>query len=208
MIFVLRFADWTPEFVERECAKRGLGYAGKFAFVAACTRLASHALKQSIRQEFGVTGALLTTKTGKPFFENSTVRFNLTHHGGYCVAIVSENASQGEVGIDLTDRVSIFTESEEEELYTEPPEETQRGVFWAVREAYLKYTGAGCSEAPLRILPPAHRFYPDLLRMNRFAVMPVIRVADVYARVFSVGPLVGAVVAPLESVQDVRVVSL
>lgn len=85
---------------------------------------------------------------GKPCFENSEVRFNLSHSSSMVCAAVSEKE---EIGVDVQKksffsekvkkRVFCTAEIKSGEAYSDPDLYFTR--LWAIKESYLKQTGVG-----------------------------------------------------------------
>lgn len=214
MIYIIDFSNWDPEFVKQKCRAYQIVYS-EFAYLQTCTKVASLAIKERIRQDYHLKGELLTTRAGKPYFANTSLTFNISHHGNFCVAIVAENKEQSnieketaEVGIDITDRNTIFNDEEKKQLYSQVPPSGLDGVFWAAREAYLKYLGVGYQENPVNMIVPSHTVFPNLLLNSSFIVLPVMRIESVYARLFSVGPLVGVVIANYKDLHSVTIMDI
>jgi 4'-phosphopantetheinyl transferase len=89
---------------------------------------------------------------GKPALEglNSTIAFNLSHSGGYCVLAT---CSAGNIGVDIEAirpsvgdlAQSVFSAREAAQFAAVAPADRMRVFFrgWVAKEAYLKATGAG-----------------------------------------------------------------
>lgn len=91
-------------------------------------------------------------KYGKPYFEQEELRdryFSLSHSGCFALCAFSDS----EVGADIQKigRVNLktakkFMHENEYEAFCRLPESEQTKMFyrlWAMKEAYLKYTGSG-----------------------------------------------------------------
>lgn len=208
MFFIIDFTHWTEDYVKQECEKQGLSFGAGFAFAATCTKLASHMIKRRICTVYSITPEeWQTTGKGKPYFENSAVKFNISHHGSFCVAIATDSSTETDVGIDITDKETIFTEDEEIELYGTIPPDGIHGLFWAGREAYLKYLGVGNREEAVRMLPPSHAFFPDIRKYKQIPVFPVMKIENKYARVFTLGPYIGVVIAPYNDIVKIQIIT-
>lgn len=107
--------------------------------------LLRHALKMKSGEEFP---PLSFSERGKPGFEGSFVRFNLSHSGFVVCAAVSSSA---EIGVDVqkkslfSDNVKrrVFCASELENGKNQPDENLYFTRLWAIKESYLKQTGVG-----------------------------------------------------------------
>jgi len=200
MIYVIDTGPWREDDVREQCAAHGIEFSGGFFFERTCTWLASLLVKKHIAAEAGVPFELQVTDRGKPRIPG--VEFSITHHNRIVVAVSAAHP----VGIDLTDKETPFTPGQQRELWVVKPNTCPSGVFWAAREAYLKYTGEGSREGPLEMKPPSHLALPDLEHWQ-WSVMPVMKVESVLARCFKVRGFVGVVVSRIEDVQEVSLFS-
>jgi len=92
---------------------------------------------------------ILTTNKGKPFIDNSTIEFNVSHSGDYSVIAVTKNKP---IGVDIEKAKDTFNENiakrifskEENQYLMSLPEEKRANAFftiWAKKEAYIKLHG-------------------------------------------------------------------
>lgn len=107
-------------------------------------------LIQFIKREYNVKERLVVDKFGKPYFENSKVKFNISHSGCFVIAAVSES----EIGVDVQrieksqNRIAEknFLKSECDYINEVEDENVRKQRFyeiWTVKEAYLKQKGIG-----------------------------------------------------------------
>ena len=97
---------------------------------------------------------------GKPYFENGSVFFSLSHSGNYAVCAVSDC----EVGVDIEQprRNSLklakrfFTEGEYELIAESADPDEQFCRIWVIKESYIKATGSGF-KTPLESFTAADR---------------------------------------------------
>lgn len=113
-----------------------------------------------------------TTSTGKPFFKNSDIMFNITHSGDWIILAITQREN---IGIDyehmkknsnsLKIAARFFSVSENQELTTTGS--TQQGLvfnqMWSAKEAILKAVGLGIAHMlkQVTVSPAAHTFHFD-----------------------------------------------
>lgn len=137
MLYALTCQPEFPSRRERAAALHDLG-----------DRLLFHA----VRQEFGIHReelVLRRTSQGKPYFENSPVRFSISH----CPGLVCCALCRSPVGVDaevvrpyrprLAER--ICTEDELEAVRSASDPSLQLTVLWTLKESRMKLAGAGLS---------------------------------------------------------------
>lgn len=130
---------------EREAAAKFLNVSAREAFVAG---------RSGIRRAAAIyTGldprdlVVSTSATGKPFFENADLHFNVSHSGGVVVAAVS--GSPVGIDIEVPGRCRDFLEIARRFFH---PDEADRCSgedeflrLWTAKEAMLKLAGTGLS---------------------------------------------------------------
>lgn len=96
-----------------------------------------------------VSGRILRTERGKPYFQEVPVEFSVSHTGGLWVCLMDAQP----VGVDVQEIRSCRREKIAERYYTTDEREYvqsrgEPGFFqiWARKEAYAKYTGDGFTE--------------------------------------------------------------
>lgn len=103
-----------------------------------------------IKEKYKIKGELLTDKFGKPYFNDTDIRFNISHSGLYVIAAVSEC----EIGIDIQrikqDKHRVaeknFLPSECSYINAIEDDAVKQQRFcevWTLKEAYLKNIGIG-----------------------------------------------------------------
>jgi len=115
--------------------------------------------KSLIRFRFHREGELKRSQGGKPFLDAPGWEgdFSVSHSGGVVAVAVT---SSGKIGVDVEKVRPVMeelipeclAEGEREEWREAVTEESRRGLFfryWTLKEAYLKYTGAGIGEVSL-----------------------------------------------------------
>lgn len=116
--------------------------------------LAAGWLLYAVQKEAGMEGCRVAYEpSGKPFFPESSASLSLSHSGVWAAAAFSEGA----VGIDIQQIVPVRPEVyrrvlEEKEMAefrmlhgTEAEKNVRFLGIWAVKESYMKLTGAGMS---------------------------------------------------------------
>lgn len=203
MLYVIDTREWEEEEeIRQQCLLNDVQFQPGFFLELTKTKLASKLLKKAIASEHDISMSLLKTGiNGKPEFDGNPVYFNISHHGPMAIAITSTSQP---VGIDISDPVSPFDDEELLQLFSTLPATYHQGFYWAARETYLKYTAQGSREAPVAVKAPSHSGAPDLKLMGPLAVMPLIYVEDTFARIFRLGEFVGAVIAPLSDISEIR----
>ncbi|WP_286806526.1 MULTISPECIES: 4'-phosphopantetheinyl transferase superfamily protein [unclassified Acetobacterium] len=109
-------------------------------------------LQKAVAQSYGIDGPLVLEAgaSGKPWLvDYPQICFNLSHSGDYVVCGLGSRP----VGVDIQKMAQpklrlakrFFAPSEVDWLLTLPQEEQQQGFYdlWALKEAYMKYTGKG-----------------------------------------------------------------
>lgn len=91
---------------------------------------------------------ILTDKLGKPYVENNSLHFNISHSGCWAVAAISSHR----VGIDIQEHRSVdipamckyLAPKEKEYILTSPNYHTHHFYrIWVLKESYLKCRGQG-----------------------------------------------------------------
>lgn len=104
---------------------------------------------------------ILTTRQGKPYFEDSSIFFSISHTKDHVFCVLSSKP----VGLDAekTDRIirpeladKILSPSEKDRYMQASDKKEALLRFWVLKEAATKCTGEG-----LRIYPNHTDFYPD-----------------------------------------------
>ncbi|WP_303866340.1 4'-phosphopantetheinyl transferase superfamily protein [Acetobacterium wieringae] len=109
-------------------------------------------LKKALAQSYDIDGPLVieTGASGKPWFADyPEICFNLSHSGDYVVCGLGSRP----VGVDIQKMAQpklrlakrFFAPSETDWLIALPQEKQKQGFYdlWALKEAYMKYTGKG-----------------------------------------------------------------
>ena len=97
MIYIIDFSNWDPEFVKQKCRAYQIVYS-EFAYLQTCTKVASLAIKERIRQDYHLKGELLTTREGKLNLAITWLSSKIWHPGNFGLAIVAE--TKGKVKIE------------------------------------------------------------------------------------------------------------
>ncbi|OOF53763.1 4'-phosphopantetheinyl transferase [Rodentibacter genomosp. 2] len=121
-----------------------------------CRRLAHFLLWQLLKitgKNTALLGQIERTESGRPYFSNETIDFNMSHSGDW-VAVILENNEEKEsiVGIDIEfpkqrhflDLMKHFAAEREVIWFTQQSD--SEGAFyrsWCLREAILKSQGVG-----------------------------------------------------------------
>ena len=109
----------------------------------------------SLLHRAGAVGTLCYGENGRPFFEERTCDFSITHTQNhvFCALADGEDAALG-IGIDAEDldrpdfsdfdamASRWFTENEQKAFFASPTKETFLRI-WTRKEAYAKHTGEG-----------------------------------------------------------------
>ena len=102
----------------------------------------------------GVDSTLAYGENGRPYFEERTCDFSITHTQNYVFCAIIEGEEPTRIGIDAEDlgRSNFsnldemasrwFGENEQPVFAASPTKETVRSL-WTRKEAYVKYTGEG-----------------------------------------------------------------
>jgi len=93
----------------------------------------------------------LCSEHGKPYLRHHPVYFNVSHSGDYVALAISEN----NVGVDIEKlrlnkmRVArrFFSDTEINRLQASEIPDQDFTRLWSLKEAYLKYSGSGLTEA-------------------------------------------------------------
>lgn len=107
-------------------------------------------LMNFIKQKYQVQEKLKIDRFGKPYFDNSSIHFNISHSGSYVIAAVSKE----EVGVDIQKikpdkhRIAEKNFLASECTYINETDENRMKwqrfcEVWTVKEAYLKKIGIG-----------------------------------------------------------------
>lgn len=129
------------------------GYQGGAGGRQRTEELVRRAAKQYIREErlsLGtVSGEILRTERGKPYFKEAPVEFSVSHTGPLWVCLIDTEP----VGVDVQKIRPCRREKIAERYYTPDEQEYaeamgENGFFqiWARKEAYVKFTGDGITE--------------------------------------------------------------
>ena len=129
------------------------GYQGGPGGQQRTEELVRRAAERYIREErlnLGtVSGRILRTERGKPYFQEVPIEFSVSHTGGLWVCLMDAQP----VGVDVQEIRSCRREKIAERYYTTDEREYvqsrgESGFFqiWARKEAYAKYTGDGFTE--------------------------------------------------------------
>lgn len=98
--------------------------------------------------------SIAKTELGKPYFADCTdIHFNLSHSGDYAVCAMADK----EIGVDIQQWKKITNsgiirrllnekETDAYERLSDVEKEKHLFTLWAVKEAYVKYIGAGLSK--------------------------------------------------------------
>lgn len=112
--------------------------------------LAAGILINFVKEEYGIDNKVAVDKFGKPYFENSDIKFNISHSGMFVIIAVSDY----NLGIDIQkmkeDKHRIaeksFLASECDYINEIDDEKIMLQRFcevWTLKEAYLKNIGIG-----------------------------------------------------------------
>ncbi len=109
----------------------------------------------SLLHRVGAVGTLTYDENGRPFFEEHTCDFSITHTQNhvFCAILNAEDKTM-RVGIDAEDldraelldipnMVARWLSNGERELYAASPTSETFLRIWTRKEAYVKYTGEG-----------------------------------------------------------------
>lgn len=109
-------------------------------------------LQKALAQSYGIDEPLVIEAgaAGKPWLvDYPEICFNLSHSGDYVVCALGSDS----VGVDIQKMAQpklrlarrFFTQSEADWLFALPEEKRKQGFYdlWALKEAYMKYTGQG-----------------------------------------------------------------
>ncbi len=150
----------------------------------------------------GADGLLRYAENGKPYFEDSSVTFSITHteDGVFCaVSFPAPGEEAVPLGIDaepvgrfLTMRICPFVDrwftATEQELYFSDPSAGMFAEIWTGKEALVKMQGEGLShlaETDSILLPSLlgvslHRFYPEGLCVTLCAPTSALVSKEIY----------------------------
>lgn len=117
-------------------------------------KLAKRLLLAALQQEYGIDGESLVIGRGahgKPYFENSSVQFNLSHCGENGKGLVCCALSRFEVGVDCAplrpydERLArrICTTGECSALRNAADPGKALMTLWTQKESYMKWSGKG-----------------------------------------------------------------
>jgi len=136
------YYDLLPYF-RKESVDRYLQKNDKFLSVGAWTLL-----NAALDNKIG--GGLRYGENGKPYFENSSVKFNLSHSGAFAMCAVSDFDIGCDVEMikDAGMRVAkrFFYSDEITLLENAESEEDRKKLFfrlWTLKESFMKVTGLG-----------------------------------------------------------------
>lgn len=109
--------------------------------------LVRYAIAENTRIDFQAV-SFKVALTGKPFMEDHSLHYNVSHSGDYVVCAIS----QSEVGIDIEKREAIdleiaehFHEKECQDIMSQKDRLAVFYDYWCLKESYVKYTGMGLS---------------------------------------------------------------
>ena len=111
-------------------------------------------LRQLYRQETGEElPSIVTTSTGKPYFENSPWHFSISHTRRHAFCVLSKeniaiDAEELDRNIDL--RLAQKILSPKEKVQFDAAEDKRRALltFWVLKEAAVKLSGEGLRGYP------------------------------------------------------------
>ena len=92
------------------------------------------------------------TEYKKPYIENTSLNFNISHSGDYVVCAFNKNGSigidieQNNNQIDLDDFKSILRKDEWQEIQNAPNKLKKFYTLWTIKEAMVKNIGRGLFE--------------------------------------------------------------
>lgn len=96
-----------------------------------------------------VSGQILRTERGKPYFKEVPIEFSVSHTKDLWVCLIDREP----VGIDVqeirqcrSEKIAARYYTEDEREYIRTMGETGFFQIWARKEAYVKYTGDGFTE--------------------------------------------------------------
>ncbi len=130
------------------------GYQGGAEGRRRTEALVRRAAEQYIREErlnLGtVSGTILRTENGKPYFKEVPIQFSVSHTGSLWVCLMDEDP----VGVDIQQMRKCRSEKIAGRYYTPDEREYmeamgESGFFriWTRKEAYVKFTGEGINES-------------------------------------------------------------
>lgn len=97
-----------------------------------------------------ISGEILRTPKGKPYFKEIPVEFSVSHTGTLWVCLMGKET----VGVDVQqmrrcryDRIADRYYTQDEQEYVKQMGEEGFFQIWVRKEAYAKYTGEGLTEA-------------------------------------------------------------
>lgn len=107
-------------------------------------------LSDILKSEFGLTDFnVLCDKNGKPYIENSTLHFNLSHSGDsvLCLCGTEKVGCDIQMMCEYKEKVAkrFFTENEYNFLCESYEKELDFTRIWTMKESILKYHGDGLS---------------------------------------------------------------
>ena len=108
----------------------------------------------SLLHRAGADGTLCYSKSGRPYFEERTCDFSITHTKNHVFCAIIDGEEPTRIGIDAEDfnrpdfsslnemASRWFGENEQKVFLASPTKETFLQI-WTRKEAYVKYTGEG-----------------------------------------------------------------
>jgi len=95
----------------------------------------------------GETPKVLRTKKNKPYFENKSVYFSVSHSKEYTAIAFCEK----EIGIDLQDKRTLKNDIAKRYFHPDEQKALLSGYdfykIWTAKESYVKFTGTGIDES-------------------------------------------------------------
>ncbi|OOF59765.1 4'-phosphopantetheinyl transferase family protein [Rodentibacter myodis] len=139
-----------------------------------CRRLAHFLLWELLkmaRKSTALLGQIQHTESGRPYFRNETIDFNISHSGDWVAVLLNvQEDNQSAVGIDIElpkkrnflALMEYFAPDDEVNWFTRQPAENAFYRCWCLREAVLKSQGVGIVKlSEVRHLPNEYKIFSD-----------------------------------------------